>query len=189
MKISVIIPVYNADRYLQRAVVSALEQPEAAEVLLIEDNSSDNSLRICQALESKHSRVRLLRHSDGGNHGAGATRNLGIRSARCNYIAFLDADDYYLPERFTVPRRLFLEHKNIHGVYEAIGVHFYDERSRLKWMQLEGEYLSTITEKIAPTRLFEYLLKSRNQYLHLDGLLVKSNVFDTCGYLISEGSN
>ena len=81
--ISVIIPVYNAERYLERAVASALEQPQTGEVILIEDCSPDGSLAICEKLAAAHpDKVRLLRHPDGKNHGAGPTRNLGIRAAQ-----------------------------------------------------------------------------------------------------------
>jgi len=67
-----------------------LQQPETGEILLVEDNLPDNCLQICQKLEKEHEKVRLLRHPDGKNHGAGATRNLGIKNAEFNYIAFLD---------------------------------------------------------------------------------------------------
>src|SRR5210317_669111 len=96
MDISVVIPVFNAERYVESAVESALRQSETAEVILVEDNSPDNALEICQRLEAQDPRVRLFRHGDGKNHGAGESRNLGIRNARCDYIAFLDADDYYV---------------------------------------------------------------------------------------------
>ena len=67
LQISVIIPVYNAAKYITQAVESALSQPETAEVLLIEDGSPDNSLEVCQDLEKKYSKVKLLRHPDGEN--------------------------------------------------------------------------------------------------------------------------
>ncbi len=77
MKISVIIPVYNAEKYVRNAGESALQQPESGEILLVEDNSPDNCLQLCRDLEREYEIVRLLRHADGRNHGAGASRNLG----------------------------------------------------------------------------------------------------------------
>lgn len=76
MKISVVIPVYNAEKYVESAVNSALQQKETAEVILVEDNSPDNALAICTKLSQDNPRVRLIRHSDGENHGAGESRNL-----------------------------------------------------------------------------------------------------------------
>ena len=97
LEISVIIPVYNAAAYVRQAVESALAQPEVREVLLVEDGSPDNALEVCQQLAAEHQRVILLHHPNGENRGAGASRNLGMRNAHFPIIAFLDADDYYLP--------------------------------------------------------------------------------------------
>ena len=99
-RVSVVTPVYNAAEFVTRAVESALAQPETGEVLLIEDNSPDNSLRVCRELAEKHEKVRVLRHPDGGNHGAGASRNLGMQNARFDYIGFVDADNFDLLNRF-----------------------------------------------------------------------------------------
>ena len=78
MKISVIIPVYNAEKYVSQAVESALQFNEVYEVVLIEDKSPDNALEVCRELAEKYDRVKLYQHPDKGNHGAGASRNLGI---------------------------------------------------------------------------------------------------------------
>ena len=93
MEVSVIIPVYNAAAYVGQAVRSALEQPETREVILIEDGSQDTSLQVCRELEGAFDSVRLLRHPDGKNLGAGASRNLGIRSHIwfCRLSAFNDS--------------------------------------------------------------------------------------------------
>jgi glycosyltransferase involved in cell wall biosynthesis len=182
MKISVIIPVYNAEKYVRKAVQSALQQPETAEVLLIEDCSPDNSLKKCRELEEQHEKVRLLRHPDGKNHGAGATRNLGIKNAKFDYVAFLDADDFYLPDRFSMAKELFDKNPHIDGIYEAIGVHFQDSDARRKWLLRVGDELTCVTEKVEPEQLFEALINGRKGYFHLDGLLVKKSIFEKCGY-------
>jgi glycosyltransferase involved in cell wall biosynthesis len=63
------------------------------------------------------------------NHGAGATRNLGIEKASQNFIAFLDADDYYLPNRFDAEKELF-KNSEIDGIFGAIGVEYLTEKER-----------------------------------------------------------
>ena len=98
MKISVIIPVYNAGKYVKSAVESALMQDETKGVILVEDGSPDNSLQVCRELAEKHEAVTLYRHPDHQNHGAGESRNFGIEKAACDYIAFLDADDLWKPD-------------------------------------------------------------------------------------------
>jgi glycosyltransferase involved in cell wall biosynthesis len=181
MKVSVIIPVYNAERFVQKAVESALQQQETGEVLLIEDNSPDNSLGICIELEKKYENVKLIRHPNGENKGAGATRNLGIEKSKYDYIAFLDADDYYLPDRFSLSTKILENNKTIDGVYEAIGVHFYDPVAKDKWISGGNELLTTIHREVDPKSLFHKLINGGIGYITLDGLIIKKKLLKTCG--------
>jgi glycosyltransferase involved in cell wall biosynthesis len=132
MKVSVIVPVFSAELYLRQAVFSALQQPETAEILLVEDGSPDGCLAICHRLQQEHASVRVLRHPNGQNHGPSASRNLGIREAVFPFIAFLDADDFYLPGRFSLARQLFELHEEADGVYEATGVQPYGKTQAYK---------------------------------------------------------
>jgi glycosyltransferase involved in cell wall biosynthesis len=182
MQISVIIPVYNAEEYIQKAIETALQQPETGEVILVEDNSSDNSLQICEELERMHAKVKLFRHMDGKNHGAGASRNLGIKNSKYDFIAFLDADDYYLPGRFKVAKKLFERYPDIDGVYEAIGVHFYDEQRKKIWFLKRNHDLTTMKEKLQPEQLFEALVKGGKGSLSPDGIVVKKDLIRKCNY-------
>ena len=104
LNISVIIPVYNASAFLKKAVESAIQFEEVKEIILVEDGSTDHSLEVCEILENEFGAVKLFQHPDKGNHGAGATRNLGLEKATGDFIAFLDADDYYLPNRFEMEK-------------------------------------------------------------------------------------
>lgn len=182
MLISVIIPVYNAEEYVRQAVESAIAQPETGEVILIEDSSPDNALQVCQELAKKYSNVRLICHDDGKNHGAAASRNLGIKNSTFEYIAFLDADDFYLPGRFQVAKELLESHLDADGVYEATGTHFHDEKSKEGWFWRRRAKLTTVTEAIDPNFLFESLLKRKTGYFHANGFLVRKKVFDQTGY-------
>lgn len=95
MKVSVIVPVYNAGNRLRECVDSILRQScTDAEILLIDDGSTDGSGQICDAYASEHPRV-LVVHQE--NCGAGAARNEGLRRAAGEWILFADADDY-LPD-------------------------------------------------------------------------------------------
>jgi len=183
MKVSVVIPVYNAEAYIADAVSSALAQPEIGEVLLIEDGSQDNSLQVCQRLAEKYSRVKLLQHNDGKNHGAGASRNLGIRNAEFDYIAFLDADDFFLPDHFSVPKVLFESDPEIDGVYEAMGIEFEDQASRERWLSVRGHTdLTTMTERVAPEELFKKQSPvGSSGYCTTGGWVVKRAIFDKTG--------
>src|SRR5690554_4082261 len=99
-QVSVIIPVYNAANFVTQAVESAVVLGEVGEVIVVEDGSPDNALDICRELADKYSKVKLFQHPNGENRGPGASRNLGIMNASFDFISFLDADDWYLPNRF-----------------------------------------------------------------------------------------
>ena len=93
-KVSIIMPVYNAERYLREAVDSVLRQTYTAfELLLINDRSSDESVAICREYGERDSRIVLL-ENDTETHGPGPTRNIGLDHASGEYIYFMDADDW-----------------------------------------------------------------------------------------------
>lgn len=91
-KLSVIIPVYNAEKFLHRSVDSVLNQTfKDLELILVNDGSKDKSLSICREYEKKDARVIVI---DKENEGAGPTRNKGIETAKGEYVAFPDSDDW-----------------------------------------------------------------------------------------------
>ena len=178
--ISVIIPVFNAAEFVVKAVESALIQPETKEIILVEDGSKDTSLQVCKELASKYDIVKLYIHPGNCNKGAGASRNLGIKEASGDYIAFLDADDYYLPNRFREERKIFLEKPETDGVYGALGFHYYSKEGEEKYKQQGFKELTTLPGKVAPNELFLSLLwlhEKVNGYFSVDTLTIKKNVF------------
>jgi glycosyltransferase involved in cell wall biosynthesis len=99
--VSVIIIAFNAERYLAEAVQSVFAQTlDDWELIIVDDGSTDGTLDLARALVAgRHEQARVLQHSDGGNHGMSATRNRGLDAARGSFVAFLDADDVWLPEK------------------------------------------------------------------------------------------
>ncbi|MBN2466488.1 glycosyltransferase [candidate division WOR-3 bacterium] len=184
MQISVIMPVYNAASFVAQAVESTLQQPETGEVLLVEDGSSDNSLEVCRQLADEYPKVRLLRHADGKNHGAGASRNLGMQSARFDWIAFLDADDFFLPGRFSVAQDLLRRDPAAEGVYEAAGYHVDSEAGLARWTKAGKplERLITMSRPVRPEVLWDTLMTDGG-YFHLDALVLKKSVLARSGYM------
>ena len=93
-KVSIIMPVYNAERYLREAIDSVLRQIYTDfELLLINDRSTDHSQEICEEYAQKDSRIVLLKN-DSDIHGPGLTRNIGLDHATGEYMYFMDADDW-----------------------------------------------------------------------------------------------
>ena len=93
MKLSIIVPVYNVEKYLNRCIDSLLAQNlPSYEILLINDGSTDRSYEIMQTYQAKYpDRIRLFSQP---NSGQGAARNLGVQAALGEYITFVDSDDY-----------------------------------------------------------------------------------------------
>ncbi len=96
MKISIIVPIYNAENYAERCINSVLNQTYTDfELILVDDGSADNSLALCKALAEKDNRITVLHKENGG---VSSARNLGLSEATGDYIIFVDSDDYLAPD-------------------------------------------------------------------------------------------
>lgn len=92
MLISVIVPVYNVERYLRRCVSSIMEQTYGEiEIILVDDGSSDRSGAICDELAGQDARIRVMHKANGG---VSSARNVGIEMANGEYLCFVDSDDW-----------------------------------------------------------------------------------------------
>lgn len=106
--VSVIIPAYNRERTLRRAVESALEQTvQDIEVIVVDDASNDNTAKVAQGLALSDARIRLIQNAC--NRGAQAARNTGARAATGEWLSFFDSDDWMLPT--SIEARLTLARK------------------------------------------------------------------------------
>ncbi len=107
VKISVIIPVYNAEKYLSMCLDSILQQSfQDFEIIAVNDGSTDNSGRILTKYAKKDKRIQVISQV---NAGVSAARNAGMRVAQGEYISFVDGDDYLAPEMY---QELWEELKN-----------------------------------------------------------------------------
>lgn len=95
-KVSVIIPVYNAEKYLRKSLNSVLKQTlNDIEIICVDDGSTDKSLNILKAAAAKDKRITIIQQA---NLYAGVARNAGMAVAKGEYLSFLDADDYFEPD-------------------------------------------------------------------------------------------
>lgn len=172
-EVSVIIPVYNREKYLERAIASVLPFDCVKEIIVVDDGSSDTSLEISQNLALKHSKIKVLTHHNHQNKGVSASRNLGIKYAKSKYVSFLDSDDYYLPNRFDAEISLCNEIGEIDGVY---GAALYCNTIT------KQDTLYTIKEYIEPDNLFKTLLWQDKGLFCTPTITVKKSLFDKTGY-------
>ena len=91
--VTIIIPAYNTEQYIHRAIESSIRQTyKNIEIIIVDDGSTDGTLSVAQNYETQDSRVKVL-HQE--NEGVSSARNHGIREAGGEYIMFLDSDDWF----------------------------------------------------------------------------------------------
>jgi teichuronic acid biosynthesis glycosyltransferase TuaG len=193
--VSIVMPAYNAAATIAHSIHSVLAQTlNDWELLIIDDGSTDETLNIVAQLNSS-GRIRIF-HT-GGRHGSARARNIGIASARGRYIAFLDSDDLWLPEKlqkqiqfmegtgshfsFTAYRRMTFEGDIGTGVLHIPNKVSYKDLLKTNHIgcltamydrKYFGEVVIPTLEKAESYRLWKYLLKG--QVVHEDyGLWLK----------------
>ena len=131
-KISCIIPAYNCQAWLQRAVDSVLATRYASlEILIVDDGSTDETLKVANQLKARHPQtVCVLQHGSGINRGV---RNLGLRNASGEWICLLDADDYVYPNRFQSATEILAHQPDVDGVYQLSEMVFPNKETSEQW--------------------------------------------------------
>ncbi|MDR0617751.1 MAG: glycosyltransferase [Endomicrobium sp.] len=119
-KVSVIIPIYNVEKYIEQCLESVISQIlKDIEILCIDDCSTDSSIKIVESLAKKDNRIKIIRLD--ANKLPGAARNIGIKNAVGKYISFIDADDYIEPN-FLEIAYIKLETLNLNSVWFNIKI-------------------------------------------------------------------
>lgn len=120
--ISVIVPVYNVEKYLDRCVQSIVAQSYTnLEIILVDDGSSDNCGAMCDAWAEKDSRIRVIHKENGG---AGSARNTGLEAMCGNWFTFVDSDDYIAPQMY---RRMAAYITDDVDIIECVMAETYDD--------------------------------------------------------------
>ncbi len=198
--ISIIVPVYNVEKYLRRCVDSLVTQTyENLEILLIDDGSRDGSLSICREYEKIDSRVRVF-HKE--NEGLGLTRNYGTARAVGDYITFVDSDDYLVPDAMEVlikkawetqadiiSANMYYKDKPM-DVFLPERLYDSDEIQRILMVRMMGNspnildgFSYTSTAKLFKRELFaeKKLLFPSERELIWEDLAFSVNAFPVCG--------
>src|SRR5579871_1053007 len=140
VRVSVVTGVLNGEKFLPEAIESVLDQSFTGwELLLVDDGSSDASIAIAREYSSRHPRsIRCLEHQGRRRRGQGATRNLGIQNAIGEFIAVLDQDDVWLPNKLDQQVGILDAHPKAAMVYG----------STLYWHNWRGEGSSLESDRL-----------------------------------------
>lgn len=126
--ISIVVPVYNAAPFIENTIQMVLQQTyKDYELIMVDDCSKDQSVSVIESLLEKLNDARLRLIKKEHNEGAAAARNTGVDAAKGRYIAFLDADDVWLPTRLETGLR-FMEEKKAGFIFSAY--EFGDENAK-----------------------------------------------------------
>lgn len=184
MDLSIVIPVYNVEPYLEDCVSSVYRQSlplDRFEVILINDGSTDDSFRLAQKLASEHPNMKVI---DQKNRGLSAVRNRGIRMAGGTYILFLDSDDFLYENTITplldkvLSDDLDVLRFEYWGVDES-GKRLFPSPYRAKRSLYEGHVISgtDLFEKIYNQELFAWLSFIKRNFLLEEKVFFEEGMF------------
>lgn len=168
LNVSVIIPCYNSAKFIEKTLNTVLDQTyKPLEFLVIDDGSTDETREI---LERYSLHLRILCHPDNVNLGIGASLNLGVREAKADLIAFLDADDLWHPTKLGGQVKIFATHPDVGLTYTNVNV--IDENDKVLYEIPPGD----LTELNEPSKI---LMKC---YIRTaSSVMVRRNLFQQTG--------
>jgi glycosyltransferase involved in cell wall biosynthesis len=173
--VSVLIPAFNSEAYLAKALASATAQTYAPlEVILVDDGSTDRTLEIARSWG------RGVRVFDQPNRGSGAARNRGLDEASGQYIAFLDADDLWHPRKIELQMQHLLECQSCAGVY-CDKIELRGGGAEPDWSLPRHQYSVVERADDRATDGWLYLDLLRDSVLHTSTLLVSRDVLARIG--------
>ncbi|PZV76702.1 glycosyl transferase family 2 [Algoriphagus aquaeductus] len=168
--VSVIIPVFNSEKFVELAISSALILPQVGEVVVVDDGSTDRSLEICLNLQKKDRRINVLVHPKNSNRGAAESRNLGIKNVNFPLVAFLDSDDKYFENRFDESVQILSTNPSIMGCFGQVLVNYLDAN----YQKLMGVPVGMDSKK-----LFSHILNGG--YFHTNSLTIRKSYLERIG--------
>lgn len=199
MKISIIVPVYNVEKYLTKCIDSITNQTyKDLEIILVDDGSTDNSGQICDQYAKKDNRIKVIHKENGGLSDA---RNVGIKNSTGEYLSFIDSDDYIDKDMIEC---LYNAITNANSDIAVCGKYIEEEtgkyylrnvNSQLKIYNSKEALKSILTnnlidvsacDKLFKKTLFKDIQFPKNKYFEDMGTIYK--LIDLCNSIVHIGS-
>ena len=179
-KISVIIPAYNCEKYIEECVNSVICQTfKALEVIIIDNGSTDGTSKICKDILQKDNRVRYIYYAE--KNGPAEARNVGLSISTGDYIGFVDADDYLEPDMYEVMYKALKEHNA--DCVEILARRFTDDGITVNFNHTTVQESETFFEEFSgKDAVKKYLIENHTLWSHLysaelfDQLKIPENV-------------
>src|SRR3990172_347270 len=172
--VSIVLPTYNCAAFLPHSIGSILAQTyNSYEIIVVDDGSIDNTKEVLTPFMQKINYIYY--HQNKGSHVA---RNIGIQSSRGKYIAFIDADDIWLPEKLQTDIEYFETHPEVNMVY-----------SKHLNIDQNGRMLDEASQKRLPSgNIFTQLFSEQN-FIITSSVVVRKEIFETTGLFYEQLSN
>jgi glycosyltransferase involved in cell wall biosynthesis len=189
-KVDVITPVFNNVHYIKRCIESAHDLAEVNSLIIVDDGSTDGSFELVEQLQHAFKKIKLITHPARVNRGIARSRNLGIRHAETEWIAFLDSDDYYLPDRFKEVKNVIAKNPDVEGVYEPVVNKIVSKEGARRFgevvsARLEG-LMIRINKNIEPLTPFQAMYSGKGGVVHLNGLTLRKSLAVSVGLFDEE---
>jgi glycosyltransferase involved in cell wall biosynthesis len=185
--VSAIIIFLNGEKFLEEAINSVIEQTYTNwELLLVDDGSTDGSTGIAHSYTAAwNGKIKYLEHENHQNKGMSATRNLGLKHAKGEYIGFLDADDVWLPNKLEAQIEIFNKYPQCGMVYGRTQIWYgwtgNEEDAKKDHFFPLGIVPNSVIE---PQGIVLLILKNKAQSPTTCNVLIKKNVFEKAGLFL-----
>ena len=193
-KISVIVPIYNQEKYLEECIESIINQTyHNLEIILVNDGSTDNSLEICKKYKKKDKRIIII---DKENKGLSSSRNAGLRKATGDYIMFCDSDDYYLPDTCLLMEKEITEKDADYVIGNYINCYedgkfwkkpIFDKKLYPNFKVEITDYTKSfyIMSSSVCNKIFRKSFLDKNEFVFVEGLPAEDAIFTTACFVKS----
>lgn len=184
--VSVIIPVYNAEKTIGRAIKSIINQPYVHQLILVNDDSTDNSRLLMDYYKDKYFSsdrgIKLDIIQLKTNEGVSASRNKGLEYVTSPFLTFLDADDEFLPRRFCRDVPLLMGNETIAGIYAPVQIVYEGRNAQISHQKISNEKERIGAVKEDNASMFSKFLGCADQYFLLSGLLIRTRSISQIGF-------